>query len=96
MRRFRESSPSEIAGFKVEEAVDLERGTDDLPASNVLVYRLEGMRRIIMRPSGTEPKLKCYYEVCEPVREGESVADAMDRARIVVNALCEEHQAALT
>lgn len=96
MRRFREKPLTHIAGFAVEKSYDLIAGAMDLPASDVLVYFLEGSRRVIVRPSGTEPKLKCYYEVCEPVAEGEPVDAALARARVQVDALCKEHQGLLS
>jgi phosphomannomutase len=96
MARFRKEAPSSIGGHALRSSHDLAEGAFDLPKSNVLVYFLDGDRRIIMRPSGTEPKLKCYYEVREAVAEGESVADALARARASVDELCEAHQAMLS
>lgn len=95
MQGLRDGAPSEIGGYRVVETHDLEKGAMGLPASNVLVYFLEGNRRVIVRPSGTEPKLKCYYEVREPVAESEKVAVALLRARSAVDALCKAHQAIL-
>lgn len=92
MQGLRDKAPSEIGGFAVETSHDLEQGAMGLPASNVLVYFLEGNRRIIVRPSGTEPKLKCYYEVREPVGESEEVEAALNRAKIAVDALMKAHQ----
>src|SRR6185503_19406337 len=63
MMRFRAQPPVEIAGFAIEQVIDLSKGEGGLPPSDVLVFKLAGGRRIIMRPSGTEPKLKSYYEV---------------------------------
>lgn len=71
MTSLRESYPTEIAGFKVTNASDylnsvskdLTAGTQetiDLPKSNVLAYALEGGGAAIVRPSGTEPKIKVY------------------------------------
>jgi phosphomannomutase len=60
-------------------------GTDlvtavDAPAADVLRIRLEGGSRVVVRPSGTEPKLKCYCEAVEPVAGGD-VDAGRDRAR---------------
>jgi phosphomannomutase len=95
MERYRKRAPAAIDGRTIRRAIDLESGTDDLPAADVLIFRLADGARVIMRPSGTEPKLKCYYEVCEPVRASEQVADAMSRARENLAALVAAHQESL-
>ncbi|MCP4446971.1 MAG: phospho-sugar mutase [Myxococcales bacterium] len=95
MQRFRDEPPKQLGGFAIVESHDLANGGMGLPASNVLVYFLEGSCRVIMRPSGTEPKLKCYYEVCEPVSDGEPVTAAKERAAAQVAALSASHQGML-
>jgi phosphomannomutase len=93
MESFRDQPPAEVAGFAVRERHDLQAGALGLPKGNVLLFFLDGGRRIIMRPSGTEPKLKSYYEVREPVADGEDVGDALERARASLAALRDAHQA---
>lgn len=66
MRRLREQPPTELAGLAITRAEDLTQGTETLPPTDGLRYTLEGAR-VIVRPSGTEPKLKCYLEVVVPV-----------------------------
>ncbi|MGW0840444.1 phospho-sugar mutase [Streptomyces sp. NPDC002787] len=66
MERLREQPPTALAGLPVTKAEDLTRGTDKLPPTDGLRYTLDGAR-VIVRPSGTEPKLKCYLEVVVPV-----------------------------
>jgi phosphomannomutase len=56
-----------VAGIDVERADDLSTGSEALPPTDGLRYYLEDDSRIIVRPSGTEPKLKIYLEVIEPV-----------------------------
>ncbi len=92
MDRFRANHPTEIAGHKVETVVDLIKGEGGLPASDVLVFKLEGGRRVIMRPSGTEPKLKSYYEVRVPVAAGEPIATARSRGTAELAELRDAHQ----
>ncbi len=92
MARFRASPPAEVAGFAIEQVVDLSRGEGGLPPSDVLVFKLAGGRRIIMRPSGTEPKLKSYYEVRVPVGESEAIADARTRGLAELRTLRDAHQ----
>jgi len=65
MRRLRANPPSSIAGIGVLGMDDLEKPTDGLPPTDGLRFSLEGGARIIVRPSGTEPKIKCYFEVIE-------------------------------
>ena len=62
MRRFRESVDS-IGGLKVEQTFDYKDGLEGLPKSDVIKYLLEGGTSIVVRPSGTEPKLKTYISV---------------------------------
>ncbi|PRX91829.1 phospho-sugar mutase [Allonocardiopsis opalescens] len=84
MRRLRAEPPAELAERAVVRAEDFgEGGVDGLPPSDVLRYRLNGpgsTARVIVRPSGTEPKLKCYLEVVRPVDPAEGVAAARARA----------------
>ncbi|MFC7861077.1 phospho-sugar mutase [Arthrobacter koreensis] len=67
MTRLREHPPASLAGSPVASAVDLSSGSADLPPTDGLLYLTRDSTRIIVRPSGTEPKLKCYLEVIEPV-----------------------------
>ncbi|MFF3977496.1 phospho-sugar mutase [Streptomyces sp. NPDC001828] len=76
MARLREQPPTALAGLAVTKAEDLTEGTGHLPPTDGLRYYLEGAR-VIVRPSGTEPKLKCYLEVVVPVGS----ADELDAAR---------------
>ncbi|MET9127379.1 phospho-sugar mutase [Streptomyces sp. NPDC004528] len=66
MRSLRERPPTTLGGLPVTRAEDLTLGTDTLPPTDGLRYTLDGAR-VIVRPSGTEPKLKCYLEVVVPV-----------------------------
>ena len=69
-RLLRETPPTEVAGRKVLEALDFAKGgVMGLPASDVLLYKLEGDAWVCVRPSGTEPKLKIYAGVREDSRE---------------------------
>ena len=92
MTRFRGKPPTEIAGYAVEQVVDLSKGEGGLPPSDVLVFKLAGGRRIIMRPSGTEPKLKSYYEVRVAIGSGEAIADARGRGLDELGTLRDVHQ----
>ncbi|MEU1054831.1 phospho-sugar mutase [Streptomyces sp. NPDC005876] len=86
MRGLRERPPGALAGLPVTGAEDLTHGSADLPPTDGLRYTLDGAR-VVVRPSGTEPKLKCYLEVVVPVASRAALptarADAADRlARI--------------
>lgn len=62
MRALRQNPPKEIAGYAVTQVTDYEKPEQTgLPAANVLVYALEGGATVVIRPSGTEPKIKAYY-----------------------------------
>lgn len=81
----RGTPPAELAGLDVVEVIDLAAGSDELPPTNGIKLRLEGGDRIIIRPSGTEPKLKCYLETVAP-------ADGFDSPEDVRTAVAECRQ----
>jgi phosphomannomutase len=84
MQRLRDAPPTELGGLAVVGVDDLAVGSADLPPTDGLRYRLEHDARVVVRPSGTEPKLKCYLEVVVPVDVGgaDGSVDAVDAARI--------------
>ena len=93
MAELRANPPAEIGGVAVRAVRDVERGIVrdesgerplDLPRSNVLVFDLDGDARVIVRPSGTEPKIKFYLDLREDVGEG-----GLDAARVRANARLE-------
>ena len=80
MDSFRTDPPKEIYGFKVERfndylrsvSLNLKDNTEskiDLPSSNVIEFMLENSSKVIIRPSGTEPKIKVYIEAISDNRE---------------------------
>ncbi|GAB3146771.1 phospho-sugar mutase [Microbacterium neimengense] len=74
MSSLRADPPARIGEVKVKAVEDLSEGSETLPASDVLRYTLKGGSRVIVRPSGTEPKLKAYLDV-----RGDSATDAAER-----------------
>lgn len=78
LQRLRAHPPSTIGPRGVTSAEDLAAGVGGLPPTDGVRYRLEGDARVIVRPSGTEPKLKAYAEVVVPVSS--SVTTARRRA----------------
>jgi phosphomannomutase len=76
MQTLRSRPPTELAGSPVELAEDLAQGTDELPPTDGLRYRTSGGDRVVVRPSGTEPKLKAYLESVVPVGDDGDVAAA--------------------
>jgi phosphomannomutase len=76
MARLRAEPPGSVAGIDVERIDDLGRGDGGLPPTEGLRYHLVDRSRVIVRPSGTEPKVKVYLEVIEPVDGPESLAQS--------------------
>jgi phosphomannomutase len=100
MDAFRAAPPAQIAGDPVWRVRDLkdgtwvtrdgERGKLDLPSSNVLAWDLAGGGRVIVRPSGTEPKIKFYFEAREAFGEGDTLAAVRARAEAVLKQMSAE------
>jgi len=87
MRHLRDAPPRMLGGRVVHRMDDLTAGGEGLPATDGLRYLLVGQGRVVIRPSGTEPKLKCYLEVVEPVGADSDLARARKRARVTVDAI---------
>jgi phosphomannomutase len=81
MARLRAEPPKRLGDLKVEQVEDLSNGSDELPPTDGLRYRLAEHARVVVRPSGTEPKIKCYLEVVVPVDA--EVENGVGAARIV-------------
>jgi len=97
----RANPPEAINGSPVVQTDDLALGSCrfadgrveplDLPRSDVLIYALDDGSRVIVRPSGTEPKVKCYYEVVEDVVD-EDFSASMSHAQSSLSTLMAAHQ----
>ena len=105
--KLRSTPPKQIAGVGISVIEDLQSslrftigGKDSmgkteaihLPASDVLIYHMEDGSRIIVRPSGTEPKLKVYYELVTEFEGNENYPEALLRAEEKMAQLIEQHQ----
>ena len=83
MEKLRNEPPAEIGGYQVVKITDYTKPEETgLPASNVLIFALEGGATVVARPSGTEPKLKIYFttlgkDLAEAEAQKEVLADAM-------------------
>jgi phosphomannomutase len=81
MSRLREKPPTDIGGVPVARIDDLAEGSEELPTTDGLRYHLKDESRVIVRPSGTEPKLKVYLEVIVAVDASSGLAAAQAEAR---------------
>ena len=79
MSGLRSNPPTEIGGYKVEKVTDYQNTAETgLPAANVLVYALDGGATVIVRPSGTEPKIKTYFTTLgKTLAEAEAQKEAL-------------------
>ncbi|MGA7206314.1 MAG: phospho-sugar mutase, partial [Specibacter sp.] len=95
MATLRGRPPESFDGSAVSEFTDLAVGTPELPATDGLLYLTENGTRVIVRPSGTEPKLKCYLEVIVPVADHAGMGAARDESRRALAAVAAGVKAAL-
>ena len=83
MNDLRTNPPKEIGGYAVEKVTDYKNPEETgLPAANVLIYGLEGGATVVVRPSGTEPKIKTYFttlgkNLAEAEAQKEKLAEAL-------------------
>ena len=82
MQGLREKPLEEIAGYKVVNVTDYKKPEETgLPAANVLIYKLENNETVIVRPSGTEPKIKIYYTTLgKNLEEAQAEKDKLSEA----------------
>jgi phosphomannomutase len=93
MAALRAEPPVAVGGRAVEAVEDLLLG-GRLPPSDVLIWTLDGAR-LVVRPSGTEPKVKCYAEAVVPVGQDGDLPAARATARTTVDAVLEGASALL-
>ncbi|MCB6413675.1 phospho-sugar mutase [Dorea acetigenes] len=83
MEELRKNPPTEIGGYTVVKVTDFKKPEETgLPAANVLIYDLEGGAAVIVRPSGTEPKIKTYFttlgkDLAEAQAQKDKLAEAL-------------------
>lgn len=90
MSAWREAPPSSLAGHLVSAVEDLSEGAGGLPPTDGVRLRLDEAARVVLRPSGTEPKLKAYLEVVTPPPGVAGLADARRQAGEFLALLREE------
>ncbi|WP_443095098.1 phospho-sugar mutase [Rothia koreensis] len=95
MGRLRRTRPEELGGSPVTKVRDLSQGSKNFPPTDALVYLTDNGGRVIVRPSGTEPKLKCYLEAVVPVENETPLAEARDIANRRLAALRDDIALAL-
>ncbi|HET8879154.1 MAG TPA: phospho-sugar mutase, partial [Arthrobacter sp.] len=95
MNRLRVSPPESFGGSAVETAADLAEGSAHLPPTDGLLYLTKDGSRVIIRPSGTEPKLKCYLEVIRGVESAAGLPQARAEARAALDAVLADVREAL-
>ena len=83
MESLRNNPPQQISGYKVEKVTDYEKSEETgLPAANVLTFALEGGATVVIRPSGTEPKIKTYFTTL-----GKDLAEAKEQRRVLTEGI---------
>ncbi|WP_297564316.1 phospho-sugar mutase [uncultured Arcanobacterium sp.] len=87
MDSLRSKEITNLAGVAVQERVDLRYGYRDTPGTDGILLRTIANDQVIIRPSGTEPKVKCYLEVVLDISEGVDWQTAKKRLQILKEAV---------
>jgi phosphomannomutase len=95
MNRLRADPPESFGGSAIETFVDLAQGSEQLPPTDGLLYLTKDLSRVIIRPSGTEPKLKCYLEVIKSVGSAAELAETRHAARTTLDHILADVREAL-
>ncbi|MGX5715735.1 phospho-sugar mutase [Arthrobacter sp. MAHUQ-56] len=95
MNRLRVSPPESFGSSAVEVFTDLAEGSEQLPPTDGLLYITRNLTRVIIRPSGTEPKLKCYLEVIEHAASAAELPAARQAARAALDEVLRDVSEAL-
>jgi phosphomannomutase len=95
MNRLRVSPPESFGSSAVEVFTDLAEGSGQLPPTDGLLYLTRDLTRVIIRPSGTEPKLKCYLEVIHHVGTAAELPEARLAARAALDEVLRDVSEAL-
>jgi phosphomannomutase len=95
MNRLRVSPPDSFGSSAVEVVADLAEGSEHLPPTDGLLYLTRNLTRVIIRPSGTEPKLKCYLEVIHHVGTAAELPQARQDARAALDDVLRDVKEAL-
>lgn len=95
MNRLRADPPESFGGSAIETFVDLAEGSEHLPPTDGLLYLTKDLSRVIIRPSGTEPKLKCYLEVIKSVGSAAELTETRHAARTTLDHILADVREAL-
>ena len=95
MASLRATPPTTLGGSAVTSVVDLNKGSDTLPPTDGIVLHTQLGDRVIVRPSGTEPKLKCYLETVGAVSSPDALPAATLEAQARLEAIRADLQASL-
>jgi phosphomannomutase len=94
MQTLKDKPPEALGGKRVSRVVDFRTGADArprwLPTTSMIALELEGGGRVLVRPSGTEPKLKIYVDLSVPLAEGERLSVKEESATRDAHALASE------
>lgn len=90
VQALRDNPPTTLGGFAVSEYFDLANGYEGLGATDGVLLRLGESGRVVVRPSGTEPKLKAYIEITSPPSSATSLAEQRRHSDAHVDAVRED------